>query len=128
MSKTIVPVMIDVTTTMQPMKGACKLLDVETEDMLAIGGLSPYPVMPPPRAGLFVFMKAGGVPETAGVAPDEDSVVGVGIGVVVAGDVVVGDNDEDDHVVKMQEPVLGLALVIAAEPPKSQLVCTGFLW
>lgn len=36
----------------------------------------------------------------AGVAPDEDSVVGVGVGVVVIGDADVGDpEDDDDHVV-----------------------------
>lgn len=82
--------------------------------------------------------------------------LGVGtVGVVVSGDGIVGDAGVDDQVAKVQEPKpassyinqnkkgtanialiksnfiscsLGLTLVIIAAPPKSQLVCTGFLW
>lgn len=57
--------MMGITTIMQPING-CKLLDMETEEVLAVGGLSPSPpVMPPPspRAGLLAFKAAGGVPK-----------------------------------------------------------------
>lgn len=48
---------------MQPMKG-CKPIAVETEEELpAVRGLSPKPVMPPPIAGLVMFVTLGGIPE-----------------------------------------------------------------
>lgn len=110
---------MDTATAMQRTKGF-KLLDTAPDEVLVavVGGISPKPVAPPPSAGLLAFMR--GVPEpAAGAAP---SMGGVGIGVVVVGDIVAGDPEEEDHVPKMQEPELGLTLVIIAAPPKSQLV------
>lgn len=88
--------------------------------MLEVEGLSPKPVEVPPEEGLLAFKTVGEAPEPAavGAPPDVDAVVGV---------LVDGDEEEED-VAKTQEPELGFALVIIADPPKSQLVCDGFFW
>lgn len=52
-SKTNLPVIMDVTEMMQPING-CKLLDVEIE-ALALEGLSPKPAVVPPYPGLLLF-------------------------------------------------------------------------
>lgn len=108
---------MDTATAMQLTKGF-KVLDTAPEEVVAVaGGISPKPVAPPPSAGLLAFMTVGGVPEPR-PAPSM-------AGVVVVGDIVAGDaeeEEEEEDVVNMQEPELGLTLVIIAVPPKSQLV------
>lgn len=88
----------DVIIATQPIKG-CNPFDMEVEEeVFAMGGISPYPVVAPPKAGVPVGKITGGVPELTGVAPDEDGIVGLVVGFVVIGDTELGIAEEDDHV------------------------------
>lgn len=88
----------DVIIATQPIKG-CNPFDMEVEEELfAMGGITPYPVAAPPKAGVPVGKITGGLPELTGVAPDEDGVVGLVVGFVVVGDTELGNAEEDDHV------------------------------
>lgn len=133
------------TAVMQPMKG-CRELDVDVEVLKTGGGLSPKLVGNPPKAGGLLEFKTVGGELVLGGVPDGDGGVGVpetgdggvgggvdengdgvvGGGVAETGDDVVGGDKEEEDVGKMQDPTLGFTLVVAAVPPKSQLVCTGF--
>lgn len=103
----ILPVMKHVARNMQPTKG-CKLAEFDTEDVvLKPEGLSDPKTVVVAGEGSLVFTIAGGEPDPV-AAPDDDDVVGVGVGVEdgIDGDVDVvgvgvedgidGDDDDDD--------------------------------
>lgn len=106
-------------------------------DELKLGGVSPKPEVPSTDVGLLEFNTEGGMTDPGTDTPPDDDVVGVGVGVVpVRGDVAVGvglvpvGGDDvvacDDDVGYTHVPLLGLAVVIVALPPKSQLIGDGF--
>lgn len=138
---------------MKQLLEGCNCGDMDSKVLLA--GLSVKPPKPGPLAFKMFGetpelvgvapVKGGGIAAAGfvvGLVGVENDGVGGGINVaggpvgnevggviVAAGDGIAGgDDDDEDDVGKMHEPVLGFELVMAAAPPKSQLVVAGFFW